>query len=482
MNKLTITAIIISLLCSCSKSERHETAKEVGISFVFEGETKSYYETRISDLSIFQFNNSTGTLIKKEYISSYNEYLKVKFLTPPDGILDVYFTANVGDQTVRFTEGHTNRREVDTATFSVSKSGYYTYIPMAGMISKNTSVDNITVPMERAVAKVTIIAKSAIKSDSLELTIGEITLRGIPSRGRLFSSNEMLPDDNVSYFDVIKKNFSSGDTIVWYIPENIQGINPAITDYEGKNIHTMPSENCSRATIAAGYRHFHLFDYGETDIIIGGTNCTEFNVIRNTHYLYNITISDINDSRINWLSRNNTIPYIENGVNHGNGIFYYKGIWAPVNYGTDNEHPFGVYNFYDEIHMQNFTAAKNPCPLGWRIPSLSEYEFITSSNYTVRAKYYYEWDNGLKYISNYLARDTLYFPANGYYIKNFDLHFSPSEGFYLCSYRPNPVKRIMTFSSSQSAVLRDLQMNMYTNIRCILDSREYQRSFYPLNN
>ncbi len=112
----------------------------------------------------------------------------------------------------------------------------------------------------------------------------------------------------------------------------------------------------------------------------------------------NKTISASNILKMSELNLSEPLnPYVENGVNLGDGVALPAGkdsegnptkylIWAPVNCGYDASNKSGL----------KYNGATNPCPEGWKVPSKDEVGTLT------KAEIYYSEETpvGLKVFGN----------------------------------------------------------------------------------
>lgn len=503
MNKIISIAALLMFLVSCQKIGQDDISTEsiTNITFVSDEETKGtgINETSIYDISFFQFNNVTGRLINAKYISYDNPIYtnaNVSVINTPNIDYDLYFIINGGDQTKKYTIGQTQKSTVDTSSFAVPPGGVFSSIPMSGKYSGNTIPNSITVSITRAVAKISFtVDRIILQTDTSKLGLGEIYLRSVPSRGNFFTTEELWPDENANYIDYPKQNIEYGDTIVWHLPENKRGTVETITAEEDKNINNMPSPHCTRVVLSLGYQHQNLFDIAEADVIIGINHKTDFNLVRNRHYYYNTTISDLADPRIRWTSIGNKITYIENDGVVKDGIFYGKGVWAPANLGSDTENPKGIYYLWGNDTANNVNETTwnlstienisirsplDPCPRGWRVPSSLDFSFIFLGDYgSSLSPYQSTWEDGLKYSSGYPPSSTLFFPVAG--ILSEGTMDKEDEGYYWTNRYSRGRVYYLYFTKYSAGTTCPVSNRIFSlPVRCIFDNTDYLRYYYPL--
>lgn len=461
--KYLLMPLIPILLPNCEESNFQIEEKEINVSFIIDSDTKSEPIDEIRNLSVLQFDNSTGILLKKLYVPDWSSDMSIPVLTTRGMSYDIYFIANLYDISSKYTVNRTRIEEVDTASFACNPSGEFSLIPFSGKYRWNPYDSRISVKMTRAVSKLSLSVNTSVFSDSICFEIGEAVLKNVPSRGKIFATGGVYPTGISGLRNYPVKNIRIGETITWHLPEN-------------------KSQYSTKVLISTGYQYYHQFDLGEMEILLNGTS-------RDVHLHYNVEVSNLTDSRIRWFSSGNRIRYYEEGIDRGKGIYYYKGVWAPTNLGKSSINPYGIFyqhrNFIENDTIWNIgTETKpvksyyDPCPDGWRIPTQKEWYFtFLDSEY----KYEFKSFEGRYYYSNYPGRDTLLFDAGGMIVKDSYI----GEGWECCywtSYTPSGGSCYYTFSTITNYRFVRRLSDDKVSIRCIFDRTDYIRKHHHLNN
>ena len=286
-----IYIFICLALAACAKNEEISQPRQdrtIRLTVQFECQsmdaTRAHAdETRIDDINLYLFP-ANGDPARHIYITT----LRPEVVELPKGEYTLYAAANIGTDMGDLTQQeisalHIERDPATLATLALpmtAKQGVSVY--------GNTSIN---VSLARAVAKVNFTCSLAPDlADALR--IKSVQLRSAPRRATLFSRSRVLTAAQSGDSDKITP---SGPTFsaVYYLLENCQGQNTAITDQKYKD-HTHAPEFAT-----------YLLIEGETDamkvayrIYLGQNNTTDFNVVRN--YTYNIDIRILGVNTVDW--------------------------------------------------------------------------------------------------------------------------------------------------------------------------------------
>lgn len=155
------------------------------------------------------------------------------------------------------------------------------------------------------------------------------------------------------------KILSAAEKFSWYLPENARGIGSAANQWE-KNADSAPNgeaEYCTYLEIKGFYLTDGLVEEVVYNVYIGQNNTDDFNILRNRHYIMNVTVKDkdLVDTRVEEYTPQNYIDY------------------------TDNDSPWFVVASRGDgaADWQNPTVSQ-----GWSIPTKAQMMVAYAYNYT----------------------------------------------------------------------------------------------------
>lgn len=260
--------------------------------------TKSSYsasEKGISNLCLFVFNSSGTKLFGQYYTSTSGISLSL-----PAGTYTFKAVANMGN----ITSSIASLSSYNSYTYSFTNASLSSAFPMSGGGSQTVSATStsVTISLERLVAKFALkVSKTGIKKGTL--TVKSVTLKNIagvvkPSASwGVTAANQLLTNgDSSSSSDVSSLN--SGNSVTFYVPENMQGTESSITASKDKtpqhNYSSVRSGLCTYLEVACSY--FNGAD--EIDDVtyrmyLGANATSSFDIARNTSY--SITLSPDSD-------------------------------------------------------------------------------------------------------------------------------------------------------------------------------------------
>lgn len=294
MKQLTIlSALFIScILLSCSEKdiydiplESQEQSSSVSISFSADQSTKAASVSSIEKIHIYMYHQSTG---EAKYI--YVDTPETITETLANGSWDIYVAANstINIGSAYVYESYVSAMSWQGITEDLTKASAVDDLGLSYSGTIDISSDtNITIPLKRLVAKVNVNVEVA-SSATDDIVIESIQMMNVPTVCAMFKDNYY---SNMSSVDYQAQSCSDGSSFTFYIPENMQGTNNAITSQTEKGGDNAPSN--------ATYLHLTATVNGlptEYDIFLGGNTTTDFNIRRNTEYDIDITLSGMDSS------------------------------------------------------------------------------------------------------------------------------------------------------------------------------------------
>ena len=287
MNKLyAIVGVLILMLAGCQKQVKRSSPESgsegfaVQVSLIPENvqsvelQSKSLtpdQEKSIRDANIYCFHKTTG-ICKRAFIGKNSASLNLI-----GGVWDLFVIANHGSDL-----GVKTRAQVEALAMSVSSEADLrrnSVLPMSGTktitVSGKTSV---LIQVSRIVAKVdvSVTVDPALVS---RIKLKSISLVNVPGRCGYFQTN--APKSGMITYP--EQSCVNGVSTSFYMFENRQGVNSAVTDqkYKGK----------SNAPAYATYIHIKAeMDGAALDYYIypGENNTTDFNIKGNKSYVISI--------------------------------------------------------------------------------------------------------------------------------------------------------------------------------------------------
>ncbi len=306
MKLIIICIVTLCSLCSCSEkleiSEPTSGSESVESLVRFNCLTSSSATKAISDseastidnLNIFYYSEALG-IYKHQYFDG----------TPAELMLlnsnwDIYFIANVGKSLSTLSLSEVKAYTSTITSEDDLKSG-------GGVVMtcyKNITISSdcyINVSLERVVAKVNLSVSLASSVQGV-ISITDIEIVNVPTSCSLFTPNS--PTSSMSTYS--KSCSSSGGDISFYMFENMQGENSAITTPENKVASKAPT-NATYVLISAKSAIADI----KYCIYLGENTTYSFDVCRNKEYNVDIVIngSNTDDLRVTLDSYELTISW-----------------------------------------------------------------------------------------------------------------------------------------------------------------------------
>lgn len=272
---------ILILLFACAKEpdEIPKTATPVAVNLSLRTDaqrpvSRATDENAVRDVNIYFINKHTET--------SYHTYAAGATIhtTLPPGDYTVYAVANAGRDM-----GERSRESLPSLAFPVTESPEA--LPMSATkelsvtrpgtlpsitVGRNMAKINFSVCLDRSLSGLTLLSYRL-----MNLPVAVVPFR---ETGSLSSSR---PEDYTDRETVpIEANACS---TVLYLPENLQGVNDAITDQRQKNRENAPA--CATYINIRASAGSAVYDYY---VYLGGNNTTDFNVKGNGIYNLAVTV------------------------------------------------------------------------------------------------------------------------------------------------------------------------------------------------
>lgn len=268
--------------------------------------TRATDEMQIKDLNVYLFGK-TNTF--KLHIYTQSPFLQFEC---PVGEYDLYIAANL----------HADMADLSPAELeacTIASRPAYDDLPMSAKtaltIAASPQGKVVTLPtiqVRRCVAK--IAYNMRVDNTVSDIELQSVRLMNMPRTSPLFTSaqpSENKADYTSGFYSEIPPSGNAAYSGVCYVFENMQGCVPGITSQADKSILNAP-ENASYLLIRA-VRGDKVLSYS---IYLGENNTDNFDVERNTHQTFNITIRGDNevDTRISSYTLNVYDTYADNMI------------------------------------------------------------------------------------------------------------------------------------------------------------------------
>ncbi len=314
----TVTAFMAAavLFVSCKKDETPAVPaqnaadlQEISVStdiLILEGvpDAKSSGETKSSVLTASGIESKVtgitlaayceGTLAaKKHYTSSLSS---MALTLTKDKTYTVYALANMGDMvsSIPASESSMSTLEYSISSYSTVNSNG---IPMAGKkegVSVSSTSTSFSVPLTRLLAKVTANINCTWENPRIQ----EVRVFNMNKRLRPFGTSVAgSASDILSFQDYETATNGPTCTVTLYVPENMQGTISGIADsfhktndqgnatVSGKqSLLTYLQTKVSSSSLYSGDVYYRSY--------LGNNNTTNFDIQRNTHYVWNLTFTE----------------------------------------------------------------------------------------------------------------------------------------------------------------------------------------------
>lgn len=296
-----------SAVVSCEREVEYEPASErVGVSFgvVVEDaepvETKSLLpvpdiETKLTSVSVAVYQS--GSIVDRKYFTGTLSNME---LTVERGrAFNVYVLANMGDMRSVFPSDESG---VSMMTYSIpsytgsdaslSERG----LPMCGRAEYASGATDLgTVTLKRLMAKVTANISCSWAGAQIA-SVKVYNLNGTLCPYGTGGSRAVSSSDIMSVQEYSAGTSSASGTFVFYVPENCQGTIPGVTDSSSKSPDYNATVNARQAILTYIETHVNgsgkYGGYIDYRSYLGGSATSNFDIIRNKGYVWNLTFSE----------------------------------------------------------------------------------------------------------------------------------------------------------------------------------------------
>lgn len=345
------TTILVILLWSCNKNEQPESGD-----LVVEGQLVSIdinidhneltrtglgqsQEQAVKNVFVMVFDK-TGTKVSQSYFDSNISTNLANVSTVSGTDMSVYVVANLSEQNTgvtpidhyfrtTFTVSRLNQMLIkDLASDLNLNRSLVMYGSVTGLTISPSTVKHVTVPLNYAVAKVTLYVVKALTNAADSYNLTNWTVTNYPQKSYLFSRPTDAVDPSVSadfansatslsWVDttlVINGTNTPAQYAFLYMYENRRGTNSNTTELQkaGNAPHR------STAIVLQGYYKSNANNKVtgiNTTIYLGNNNINDYNVNRGKEYSYIATIKGINDITVDSRVTANTYGYQVNLYN-----------------------------------------------------------------------------------------------------------------------------------------------------------------------
>ena len=315
MKKILAVIAVMMALLACTREENQSGGKvdDGSRSFVAFGyhvkslsspETRSAFiapafdDSKVSGITVAVYDGTTGALHYKKHFTTGFDSMEIPLRS--DKVYYLYALANMGDQTARLPSSRSSLLSDFTYTVPSYSDVNTRGIPMTGSIENYTpSGAGEEFELRRLFAKVTLNVTTAYDGGTdagvkvTNLKVGNAN--GILSAfggSRLASATNRLAQDDYS-----ANNSVNASSVVFYVPENLQGKIGSAASSHDKNPDRDDAVRAVKdlltyidVTVTANSVYYvgtiHYRSY------IGADAKTDFNVVGNYRYVWNMTLTE----------------------------------------------------------------------------------------------------------------------------------------------------------------------------------------------
>lgn len=246
--------------------------------------TKSSQESQVSDVSLYLFSETVPEDLRHVYKNESSGNVQ---LSLPKGEYELFTLANVGED-----PGDMTRDQVEKYICSLGSGDDLIdggRMPMSARQTVTIEGDaEIPILLKRAVARIDLTV-TVDPSCPEGLTIHTVSLRNVAGSLAIFDDNRPPADEMISPYSTVGVTDNRVHR-TYYVPENLRGENPAITDQQYRNMANAPA--------GATYIHIYATFSGMNInyfVFLGDNTTTDFNLRRNRHYTVNVNILGVNN-------------------------------------------------------------------------------------------------------------------------------------------------------------------------------------------
>ncbi|MCD7937152.1 MAG: DUF4906 domain-containing protein [Tannerellaceae bacterium] len=309
--RVNLTPSILStrqISYSGTKAGDENISFSVGNELTRSSEVSGIEDPVIDNLWVFQFDDHQ-TLIRKAYQEKDPDGMAFTFELYESDNTTLFFIANLPETVSIDLELYSATiRDLQNLYFHFTEEESYDIPPLTGQyegkIKENTY---LYIELERMIAKLTLeLTYKETLADGNQLNINTICLKNVPVIGSYYNNGTVhTPEENPVWFtDQAPQDVSfSGETFIWYIPENLQGTNRYISNQHEKGRENAPAYS---TYIEITGEYIKSVTPGQPQTISirlypGENITTDFNIQRNACYPMTANILNLdpdNDKRI----------------------------------------------------------------------------------------------------------------------------------------------------------------------------------------
>lgn len=364
MKRIIVYIMIIITLASCSKEDNNDIPQnheEEGCAVAFGYHVKSlstpgskstfiaqgFDDSKVTGITVAVYDNNTGLLHYKKHFSSGFDAMELPLRN--DVVYNIYALANMGDQTGRIPASRSTLLSEFTYTVPSYSDVNGKGIPMTGRIDNYSAGGGVDAVFElrRLFAKVTLNVTTnydggtagGVKVTNLKVGNGNAVLSAFGS-SRLTSASNRLGQE-----DYVTNNTVNASSVVFYVPENLQGKIGSATSSHDKNPDRNSAINAARnlltyidVSVTANSVYYvgtiHYRSY------IGADSKTDFNVEGNCRYMWNMTLTEDGLVYDDWKIDQTELIAIDHILKFDDDVYSVnprKNVVSTVNY-TDSYH------------------------------------------------------------------------------------------------------------------------------------------------
>lgn len=257
-------------------------------------------ESQIVGLWVGQYDVVTGNLLFSKYIPLITDNKVNVKLKQSGAESQVWFVANAGDLGEVATE---KALKEEVLPYSSTGTGLpnNSLCMMVGTwkgIVQVGGIEDITVSLTRLLAKITFTY--SVGTD-FAFTPTSVVLKNAPTASQVVASTAQLTTGGIRYKDYAEASGDIGTAFYWYLPENMAGtvVGANEVDAEKKKIGTGVS-NATCIELTGNAEQGGVTYTGVTFRFYPGSNYNNYDIVRNSHYMMNVTLIgiDVSDERI----------------------------------------------------------------------------------------------------------------------------------------------------------------------------------------
>ena len=270
-----------------------------------------------------------------------------------DNIHRIWIIANLSssDSFDNLILNTTTLSDFESCLIDISEEKFESLIPMTGFDDINTSSSGeFEFQLKRIAAKIVVNYNFTPLNSGDSFTNVTIQIKNVPNFFNV-SDCDLSPDitDNSAYFTTYSvSSINSGQTLVWYIPENLRGEVSAITSPVKKSLLMAPM-NSTYIEITGDYTKDGVTSRERYNFFLGKNTTTDFNIQRNCRYTININIKDNDeaDERLNTpigiteMSNCYLLNPQSSTTSYALPIGQLNRFWSGVSYGNDPNNVLG---------------------------------------------------------------------------------------------------------------------------------------------